>query len=181
MCHLENCQHENSGEWHLSCRPHLRLAPITKIKNVSSFREELNQTVMEIGQVSTVRSLGYSCLLGLLCVRAQSLLLCLTLCNSLDCNPASSSVREILHARILEWVDTPFCRGSSQPRIKPASPAMHLLAEASGKPSRKLCLLPVPFCHEGLLWVSGGDQRDGNIMGCIPFSFVQQWQSVFFS
>ena len=116
MCHLESCQHENSGEWQLSCQSSLHLAPITKIQNVSSFREELNQTVMEMGHISTVRNPSYSRLLGLLCMCAQSLQSCPTLCNPLDCNPANSSVHEILQARILEWVAIPFCRGSSQPR-----------------------------------------------------------------
>ena len=116
MCHLESCQHENSGEWHLSCRSSLCLAPITKIKNVSSLREDLNQTIMEMGHVSTVRNAGSSHLLGLLCGWAQSLQSCPTLCDPLDCNPASSSLHEILQARILEWVAIPFCRGSSRPR-----------------------------------------------------------------
>jgi len=32
------------------------------------------------------------------------------------CNPMDYTVREILQARILEWVVFPFSRGSSQPR-----------------------------------------------------------------
>ena len=36
---------------------------------------------------------------------------CLTLCNPMD-----YTVHGILQARILEWVDFPFSRGSSQPR-----------------------------------------------------------------
>ena len=77
------------------------------------------------------------------------------------------------------WSGLPFPSAGDLPNpgIKPASPALHLLPEPSGK----LCLLPVPFCHEWLLWVSGGDQGNGDIMGCVPFSFVQQWQSIFFS
>ena len=39
--------------------------------------------------------------------------LCLTLCNSMDCNPPGSSVHGILQARILEWVAVSFSRGSS--------------------------------------------------------------------
>ena len=39
--------------------------------------------------------------------------LCLTLCDLKDCSPPSSSVHEILQARILEWVAMPFSRGSS--------------------------------------------------------------------
>ena len=44
----------------------------------------------------------------------SSFKLCPTLCNPLD--PPGSSVHGILQARILEWVATPYSRGSSQPR-----------------------------------------------------------------
>ena len=39
-----------------------------------------------------------------------------TLCDPMDCSPPGSSVREILQARILEWVAPPSSRVSSQPR-----------------------------------------------------------------
>ena len=42
--------------------------------------------------------------------------LCLTLCNPMDYTPPGSSVHGILQARILEWVATSFCRGSSRLR-----------------------------------------------------------------
>ena len=42
--------------------------------------------------------------------------LCLTLCDPVDWNPPASSVHGITQARTLEWVATPFSRGSSQPR-----------------------------------------------------------------
>ena len=41
---------------------------------------------------------------------------CPTLCNPMDCSPPGSSVHGILQARILEWVDIPFSRGSSSSR-----------------------------------------------------------------
>ena len=41
---------------------------------------------------------------------------CPTLCNPMDCSPPDASVHGILQARILEWVATPFSRGSSQPK-----------------------------------------------------------------
>ena len=44
----------------------------------------------------------------------SSFKLCPTLCNPLD--PPGSSVHGILQARILEWVATPYSRGSSQTR-----------------------------------------------------------------
>ena len=53
---------------------------------------------------------------GGICVRAQSLLLCLTLCDPVGCNPPGSSVHGTLLARILEWVAMSFPRRSSQPR-----------------------------------------------------------------
>ena len=36
-----------------------------------------------------------------------------TLCNPPDCGPLGSSVHGILQARILEWADISFSRGSS--------------------------------------------------------------------
>ena len=41
---------------------------------------------------------------------------CLTLCDSMDCSPSSSSVHGILQERLREWVAIHFSRGSSQPR-----------------------------------------------------------------
>ena len=40
----------------------------------------------------------------------------LALSDPMDCSPPGSSVHGLLQARILEWVATPFSRGSSQPR-----------------------------------------------------------------
>jgi len=47
------------------------------------------------------------------CKLAQSLQLCLTLCDPMDCSLLGSSVRGILQTRILEWVAMPSTRGSS--------------------------------------------------------------------
>ena len=46
-------------------------------------------------------------------VCAESLQLCLTLCNPMDYHPPGSSVHGILQARILEWAAIPSSRGSS--------------------------------------------------------------------
>ena len=43
---------------------------------------------------------------------------CLTLCNPIGCNLSGSSVHGILQTRILEWVNIPFSRRSSWPRIQ---------------------------------------------------------------
>ena len=48
--------------------------------------------------------------------RRQSLQLCLTLRDPIDCSLPGSSVHGFFQARILEWVAIPFSRGSSQPR-----------------------------------------------------------------
>ena len=45
----------------------------------------------------------------------------LTLCDPMDSSLPSSSVHEILQARILEWVAMPSSRGSSYLEIKPVS------------------------------------------------------------
>ena len=50
--------------------------------------------------------------------------LCQTLCSPWTAAPPGSSVHGNLWARILEWVAISFSRGSSQPRIKPKSPAL---------------------------------------------------------
>ena len=49
-------------------------------------------------------------------VHAESLQVCLTLCDSMDYSPPGSSVHGILQGRTLEWVAVPSSRGSSQPR-----------------------------------------------------------------
>ena len=41
---------------------------------------------------------------------------CLIPCNLMDCSPPGSSVHGTSQARILEWVATSSCRGSSWPR-----------------------------------------------------------------
>ena len=42
--------------------------------------------------------------------------LCLTLCDPMDCSLPGSSIHGIFQARILEWTDISFSRGSSQPK-----------------------------------------------------------------
>ena len=44
-------------------------------------------------------------------IYAQSLQLCMTLCNSMDCRPSSSSVHGIFQVAILEWVAVPSSGG----------------------------------------------------------------------
>ena len=89
-----------------------------------------------------------------LCLVAQSYL---TLCDPTDCSPPGSSVHGILQARILEWVDMPSSRASSQPRDQPRSPTLQadsLPAEPQGKPENtgvgSLSLLQGIFPIQGL-------------------------------
>ena len=67
---------------------------------------------------------GRICLYKVKVLVAQS---CLTLCYPMNYSPSGCAVHGILQARILEWLDIPFSRGSSWPRepgIEPASPAL---------------------------------------------------------
>ena len=49
------------------------------------------------------------------------MLICVRLCDLMDCSPPDSSVDGISQARILEWIAISFSRGSSDPGIEPAS------------------------------------------------------------
>ena len=55
------------------------------------------------------------------CVCAQSLQLCPTLWDPVDCSPPGSSVCGTLQARTLEWVAISFSGGSSWPRDRSSS------------------------------------------------------------
>ena len=74
------------------------------------------------------------------CLCTKLLQSCPTLCNPVDHNLPSSSVRGILRARILEWVAVPFSRGLPDPGTKtgslmsPASAGALFTIEAPGKP-----------------------------------------------
>ena len=58
----------------------------------------------------------YHNIVNQLCIHAQLLQSCSTLCNLMDYSPPDSSVHGILQVRILEWVSMPSSWGSSQPR-----------------------------------------------------------------
>ena len=51
------------------------------------------------------------CVCVCVCVCVLVALLCLTLCDPMDCSLPGSSVHGILQARILEWVAIPFSKG----------------------------------------------------------------------
>ena len=79
-------------------------------------------TCLSVVKSSLCRTCGWRYSFGLrtdmsgVCVLAQLLQSCLTLCHPKDCSPSGSSVHGILQARILEWVAILFSRGYSQPR-----------------------------------------------------------------
>ena len=81
------------------------------------------------------------------CMRAKSHQSCPTLCNPMDCSPPGSSVHGILQQRILEWVATPFSRGSFWPtdRTHHLSHLLHWQASSlplapSGKPHEEILI-----------------------------------------
>ena len=91
------------------------------------------------------------------CMSAQSLQLCLTPCNPMNCSPPGSSVHGILQARILEWVAIPSSKRSSQPRdwTHVSCIACEFFnPEPSGKPSPllRLYVLVKPSTHCNLLY-----------------------------
>ena len=63
---------------------------------------------------------------------------CPTLCDPMDCSLPGSSLHRIFQARVLERVAVCISRGSSQPRDRTGSPALHadaLPSEPPGKPT----------------------------------------------
>ena len=52
----------------------------------------------------------YPSVLFSLCIHAELLQVCLTLCNPMDCSPPGSSVQRVLQARMLEWIAMPSSR-----------------------------------------------------------------------
>ena len=78
----------------------------------------------------------------------QVIKLCLTLCDSMDCNPSGSSVHGSLQARILEWVAIPSPGDLPQPGIEARSPATQvdsLPSEPPGKTFNLNYLLKSPL------------------------------------
>ena len=75
----------------------------------------------------------------LVCLSAQSLQSCPTLCNPMDCNLPAFSVHGILQGRILKWVAMLSSRDLSNPGIKPISPESPALAGRffTAEPPRK--------------------------------------------
>ena len=69
----------------------------------------------EAGMLSILLS-SHGNIFIIVCLCSKLHQLCLTLCDSTDCNLLGSSANGISQARILEWVAVPSSRGSSKPR-----------------------------------------------------------------
>ena len=84
---------------------------------------------------------------------------CPTFCDPVDYSPPGFSVHGIFQARILEWVAFPFSRGSSDPGIKPGSPAFQAASLPSESPGKPLRLLIVLLKTKICIWVNCIDQE----------------------
>ena len=60
------------------------------------------------------------------CLCAQLLQLCLTVCDRMDCSPPGSSVHRISQARILEWVASPPPGDLPNLEVEPVSSALQV-------------------------------------------------------
>ena len=82
------------------------------------------------------------------CMHAQLLQSCPTLCDPMDCGPPGSSVHGILQARILEWVAMLSFRDLPDLEIKSMSPvALALHVDFTTEPPAKpLELVYMPMC-----------------------------------
>ena len=58
-----------------------------------------------------------------------------TLCDPIDCSPPGSSAREILQARILEWVPSPTPGTEPKSPVSPASAGGFFTTVPPGKPT----------------------------------------------
>ena len=70
------------------------------------------------------------------CVHVLATQSCLTLCDPVDYSPPGSSVHGILQERIVEWIPSPFSRGSSQLRDRIPSPASQVDSLPSEPPEK---------------------------------------------
>ena len=100
---------------------------------------------------------------------------CLTLWDPVDCSLLGSSVHGIFLARILEWVATSFCRGSSQVGTELWSPALQadsLPTKPPGKPNY-LAYVHIYFDFEPLRHSEGRDGREVHMPLCVQWSWVE--------
>ena len=92
-------------------------------------------TVLISCNVTWIRELKIPWRMYALCILVTQL--CLTLSDPMDYSLPGFSIHGIFQAKILEQVAIPFSRGSSDPGIKPRSPALQVISlppEPPGKP-----------------------------------------------
>ena len=132
--------------------------------------------------------------------------LCPTLCDPMDCSPPGSSVHGIVQARTLEWVATPFSRGSSHVSNSVLLHCRHILyhLEPPGKPIWKLSYNPKipildvhpeetkPYVHTKTctqiptvaLFTNAKKWRKPNVhklmngLNMVQFTFFKQWNII---
>ena len=81
---------------------------------------------------------------------------CLILCDPTGCSPPGSSVHGILYTRVLDFVASPFSRGSSDLGIKPGSPALTGGFFTTEPPGKLMCLITKPQNKIGIESTLGG-------------------------
>ena len=90
----------------------------------------------------------------------------------MECSLPGSSVHGIFQASILEWIATPFSRGSSDPGIKPGSPALQADSLPSEPPGTQFitlvssCLIRNKPESVGYKNIIGGRKRIGHVSEC---------------
>ena len=116
--------------------------PQTWLRSLEAFSLHTRGYTPENCLVSILKCLWHHytfCYVCYVCMHANSLQLCPTLCDPIDCSPPGSSSHGVLQARILGWVSISCSRGSLWIRDQPGSPVapacrQFLTAEPPGKP-----------------------------------------------
>ena len=93
-------------------------------------------------------------------MHAKLLLSCPTLCDPMAHSLPGSSVHETLQARILEWIAISSSTGSSQPRVKPAAPALQSDSLPLASPGSLTTLYEVRISIIPILQMYTEEQRD---------------------
>ena len=113
LCNPMDCSPPDSSVHGILQARILERVAISYSRGSSQARDETSVSRI-VGSSFTTEPPGK--ILYIACMPANSLQLCPTLCNPMDCSLPGSSVHGILQARILEWVAMPSSRGSSQSR-----------------------------------------------------------------
>ena len=114
--------HWCSPGWGSKHRGSLSLPPPQWISE-SAVRQTILLLLRGWGKIKRLSSFKHS-VCAYVCVWVWVPQSCLTLCHPMESSRPGFSVHGILQARILEWVDIPFSRGSSDPGIEPRSSAL---------------------------------------------------------